>query len=146
MYEALFSFANLSVLPAWLMLAVAPGSVWTRRLVNSGAWSLLYAVAYAVLLAAIFARGEGGALSTLAAVRHAFGQPSIALLGWVHYLAFDLLAGARITEEGSEAGCSRWFMAPFLFLTLMFGPVGFLLWRGARGMRRSVRGRAPEPA
>jgi hypothetical protein len=147
MYETLFSLANALVMPAWLMIAVAPAHAWTIKLVRSGAWSLVYSLAYAVLLIMMFLAPSGGSMSSLAAVQTAFANPHFALLGWVHYLAFDLLVGVRVAEEGVEAGCSRLFMAPFLFFTLMFGPFGFIAWRIARAARRAARsGKAESPS
>jgi hypothetical protein len=135
MYETLFSVVNIVVMPAWLMLAIAPTHPMTIKLVRSGAWTLVYSLLYTALLVMMFLAPGGGSMSTLASIQQAFGTPHVALLGWVHYLAFDLLVGVRVAEEGLEAGCSRLFMAPFLFFTLMFGPFGFLAWRIARTLR-----------
>lgn len=140
MYEQLFSLANFAVMPAWLMLGIVPEHRFTRALVRSGAFSLVYALLYVVLLVTMFLAEGGGGMSTLASVQTAFAIPHFALLGWVHYLSFDLLVGVRVAEEGLERGCSRLFMAPFLFMTLMFGPAGFFFWRIARALR------APKPA
>ena len=57
------------------------------------------------------------------------------LAGWVHYLAFDLLVGTWEREEAAAIGLSRWLLLPCLGLTLMFGPVGWLLFMAMRFVR-----------
>jgi hypothetical protein len=138
MYETLFSLVNVAVMPAWVMLAVAPTHRLTLALVRSGAFSVVFSILYAALLGTMFlVVPDGGGMSTLASIQQAFAIPHVALLGWVHYIAFDLLVGVRVAEEGLELSASRLFMAPFLFFTLMFGPFGFFLWRIARAVRKS---------
>jgi Domain of unknown function (DUF4281) len=135
--EQLFAIANAAAMPAWLLLVFAPTHALTQRLVRSGAWSLAFSALYVALLVYVL-RTPGESLTSLAALQRAFSQPAPALLGWVHYLAFDLLVGVRVAEEGLATGRSRWFMAPFLFLTLMLGPSGFLAWRIARAFRKNA--------
>ncbi len=67
-----------------------------------------------------------------------FDNPWGALAGWVHYLCFDLFVGRFIMNDAPEGG---YRLAPVLFLTLMAGPVGFLLYGVARGFFRG--GAAP---
>ncbi len=54
---------------------------------------VLLAIAYAGLVLAFWSGAEGG-FDTLPNVMQLFTQPEIALAGWIHYLAFDLLIGA----------------------------------------------------
>ena len=42
-------------------------------------------------------RAEGG-FGSLADVMRLFDSPTVALAGWIHYLAFDLLVGAAIAR------------------------------------------------
>jgi hypothetical protein len=132
MYETLYTVANIAVLPAWLMLGFAPGHPVTHKLVRSGLYSLAYCVAYVALFVMLVGTGRAGSMARLADIQGAFQIPAFALLGWVHYIAFDLLAGVKVREEADVLGKSRLFMAPFLFMTLLLGPLGFLLWRTAR--------------
>lgn len=72
-----------------------------------------------------------------------FGDPGLRLLGWAHYLAFDLLIGSWEVEEARRHAISRLALRLCLLLTLMVGPVGLLAFllclRLARG-----RGLPPE--
>lgn len=125
--EILFSLANATALAAWLLLAFAPRWKFTRKLVHSGAVPLLLSVAYLILLALFFGKAEGG-FGTLAGVMKLFSSPNVVLAGWIHYLVFDLFVGAWEVNDAQTRGISHWLVVPCLFFTLMFGPVGFLLY------------------
>jgi len=56
------------------------------------------------------------------------GSPAGASIAWVHFLAFDLFVGRWIYLDSQERRVSAWLMAPVLFLTLMLGPAGLLLY------------------
>ena len=137
--ELLFTLANASVLPAWLLLAAAPRWLWTRRLVHSALYPALLGVAYAVGFFATFggaADTSGGAnLSGLAGIGAAFAQPRVLLVGWVHYLCFDLFVGAWQARDAQRHGVPHWLLVPCLFLTLMAGPLGLLLYLAIRFVR-----------
>ena len=51
----------------------------------------------------------------------------ILLAGWVHYLAFDLLVAARLTASDLERGVPQPFTWLSQVLTLVAGPIGWLL-------------------
>ena len=83
-------------------------------------------------IAAVVSGGEGGALSSgfdFDGLRAALSTPLGFLAGWTHYLAFDLFAGAWIVRESARLSVEP---RPYLFFTLMTGPIGlagFLLRR-----------------
>lgn len=70
---------------------------------------------------------------SLAGIGALFTDPRAVLIGWVHYLAFDLWVGAWEAEDGRRTGLSHWLVAPCLFLTLMLGLLAFLGLRAWRG-------------
>ncbi len=78
---------------------------------------------------------------SLAGIGALFTDPRAVLIGWIHYLAFDLWVGAWEAEEGRRLGLSHWLVAPCLFLTFMLGPLGLLAFLGLRAWR----GRAVAP-
>jgi uncharacterized membrane protein YhdT len=57
-----------------------------------------------------------------------FSNPWLLVAGWLHYLAFDLLTGTWEARDAVSRGVPRWLLVPCLFLTLMFGPTGWLLY------------------
>jgi hypothetical protein len=137
--EQLFQLANASVMPAWALLALAPRWVWTRRLVHSALYPALLGLAYALGFAAMIegsaAAGGGADMSSLAGIGAAFAEPRILLVGWLHYLCFDLFVGAWQARDAQRHGVSHWLLLPCLFLTLMAGPLGLLLYLAVRFLR-----------
>lgn len=130
-YELLYRIINLGVLPAWLLLAFAPQARVTTSLVHSGIYPLVYGLIYTVLLVWLMAFGAGAAdgnMNTAAGVAVIFSHPHGILLGWTHYLVFDLFVGAWIVRDGARQGIAHWKLFPILFCTLMFGPVGLMLY------------------
>ncbi len=65
-----------------------------------------------------------------------FQSPNLALLGWVHYLAFDLWVGTWEAEEAERLGMPHRLLFPSLLLTCAFGPLGLLLFLGAARIAR----------
>lgn len=139
--ETIFSAANGLALLGWLLLALAPRWRFTQRVVLSGAASLLLAALYLGLLIVYFGDSEGG-FGSLAEVVKMFSQPPMVLLGWVHYLAFDLFIGAWELRDARARGVPHLALLPCLGLTFMLGPVGLLLYFVLRG----VLGRPPVAA
>ena len=137
--EQFFQLANAAVMPAWALLALAPRWVWTRRLVHSALYPALLGVAYAAGFAATFqggaAAGGGADISSLAGIGAAFAEPRILLVGWLHYLCFDLFVGAWQARDAQRHGVSHWLLLPCLFLTLMAGPLGLLFYLAIRFVR-----------
>ena len=91
----------------------------------------IFAVLYIVALAIGWGEADGG-FSTLDGVASLFRHPWVLLAGWLHYLAFDLLIGTWEARDSVERGVPRWLLVPCLFLTLMFGPMGWVLYRLVR--------------
>lgn len=132
--DLLFTICNYSVLPAWVLLIVAPRWKWTDRIVHSAALPLLLAVVYATTFIAKFGEGEGD-FGSLAGVMALFTSPWGVLIGWIHYLAFDLFIGAWEARDARRIGLHHAALVPCLIFTLMLGPVGLLLYLSLRAAR-----------
>jgi len=129
-FDALFSVSGTAAMAGWLALAFTPLR-WrlTRPLALSVAAAL--ALLYTALIAVFWTQGSGD-FSSLDNVAALFEHRGLLLAGWVHYLAFDLLIGAWEREEAVRVGMPRLVLLPCLFLTFMFGPVGWLAFLAAR--------------
>lgn len=127
--EQLFSVANTLALVSWLALAALPRARWVARSLTAVWIPTLFAALYLGLIATNFASSDGG-FATLDGVATLFRQPWLLLAGWVHYLAFDLLIGTWEVSDAQERGISHWLVVPCLALTFMFGPIGWLAYRG----------------
>ena len=129
--EQVFSIVNLIATAAWVALVILPGRRWVTGIVTSTVVPLLFAIVYVGIVATTFGRTPGG-FSTLAGVATLFGNPWALLAGWIHYLAFDLLIGTWETRDAREHGLPHLLLVPCLVLTFLFGPAGWLLYRGVR--------------
>ena len=129
--EQIFSVSNLLSVLCWILLAVLPNRRWATDVVTGKAAPALFAVAYIAIVIAVFPRAEGS-FSTLAGVTELFANPWLLLAGWLHYLAFDLLIGTWEARDSIERGVPRWLLVPCLFLTLMFGPMGWVMYMVTR--------------
>ncbi|MBA3548653.1 MAG: DUF4281 domain-containing protein [Nannocystis sp.] len=129
--DLIFTVANGFALLGWLLLAFAPRWRFTHAAVVSGAMSLVLAALYSALLLRYYG-SAGGGFSSLPDIVKLFSDPAMVLLGWVHYLAFDLFIGGWELRDAQRRGVPHLLLLPCLGLTLMFGPVGLLLYFGVR--------------
>lgn len=139
-WETLFTIANGWAMLGWLALALAPRKPQVLALILYLAVFLL-CLGYAILLVMLLGgwtgveAAPGGSFTSLAGVMALFSGPAAMLLGWIHYLAFDLFVGMWIARDADQKGFGRLVQFPILFLTLMAGPVGLLIWLVVRDRR-----------
>ena len=145
MWPFLFTLTNVIAFAAWAMLAFLP----RKPMVMAGVLFFgvgLLCLAYAGMFVALFGgiadpvRVAGAAAPDLSnysipGLRSLFMSDGGIVLGWTHYLAFDLFIGQWIARDADNKGFHRLFQLPFLFLTLMAGPIGLLLWLIVRERR-----------
>lgn len=130
-FSSLFSLASTAALLGWLILALAPRRPVVFAALQYGLIGAL-ALAYAVLAFAFFFRAEGGGFGSIGEVRALFQSDPALVAGWIHYLAFDLFVGLYIARESDALRLPRLLQAMLLLATFMFGPIGLLLFYGAR--------------
>jgi hypothetical protein len=128
--DLIFGIANASALACWIGLVALPRWPVLRRAIPAVVLGGLCFL-YAALISVYFFRVEGGGFGSLAAVQRLFESAPVALAGWAHYLAFDLVVGLWIAQRSDAMGLSRWIQAPVLVATFMFGPIGLLLFAAA---------------
>jgi len=133
--DALFQIANPVALLGWLALALSPLAPRLTQMVAGLAIPLALAVLYAALILAHWSTAPGG-FGSLSQVMALFTSPPVALAGWVHYLAFDMLVGAWIARTAARESISHLLVLPCLALTFLFGPIGFLAFSTLRALSR----------
>jgi Domain of unknown function (DUF4281) len=147
--NTLFRLSSLLVLPFWALMILLPRWRWTPRIMRSPLASFAPAVLYvALVLPRLGEIWPAVSQPTLAGVAALLGTPAGSTITWVHFLAFDLFVGRWIYLDSRERRVSAWLMAPVLFLTLMLGPAGFLLYlilRSVAAMSPALA-RAPLPS
>lgn len=125
-YSILFKIANLSVIPAWALLVFLPKHRLTKAVVHSYLYPVLLGLLYTTLLVTSFG-GEGG-MDTLENLKTSFMRDEILVLGWVHYLVFDLFIGAWVSRDAIKHELNYLLVIPALVLTLFAGPVGLMAY------------------
>ncbi len=124
-----FEISNWLVVPFWLLMIFAPRCTVTHRLMTTGIPVLLPAILYAVLVVpripGLWGELFNPALPNIATL---LGTPEGAAIAWAHFLAFDLFVGRWIYQDSRLRDFSPWIMGPVLLLTLMFGPLGYLVY------------------
>ncbi len=122
-----FQILNLLALIFWIILIGFYGSKIYRLIISSGIAFILFGLVYFILLVTNFSF-DFSSFSSLEGMSSMYGNPWLILLGWVHYLAFDLLAGVWIMNDSRKGGIPKaWVIAPLIF-TFMTGPFGFLIY------------------
>jgi Domain of unknown function (DUF4281) len=137
--DQIFSIANATTMVCWILLALLPNRGWVTETVTGLIAPGLFAIGYTIIAIAVFPRASGN-FNTLAGVSLLFANPWMLLAGWLHYLAFDLLIGTWEARDSLTRGLPRWLLVPCLFLTLMFGPMGWLAYTliSRAGWRRNA--------
>ena len=130
-----FTICNTAVIPAWLLLAVAPTRAVTEKVVHSVFIPLTLAAVYIAAFALNPDTSDGGNFSSLAGVMQLFTAPYAVLAGWVHYLVFDLFVGAWEVRDARRRDIPHLLVVPCLLFTLMLGPIGFAAYLLIRGLR-----------
>ena len=132
----------LQLFPLLNLVIVGYGCIWflprwkytpTVVLLTSLVCSLLYALVLLSILWAAAPDDQPLDFSRFGAIVAAFRDPNIVFLGWVHYIAFDVLIARQILLDSLERNAS-WkqhlgLIVPSTFLTLMLGPCGFFLYQ-----------------
>jgi hypothetical protein len=127
--STLFRASNILALPFWVLMILLPRWRWTVCIMKSPFVSAAPAALYvALLLPHLGEIWTAVSHPTLGVVETLLGSPAGATIAWVHFLAFDLFVSRWIYLDSQERRVSVWIMAPVLFLTLMIGPAGFLVY------------------
>ena len=91
--DTVFTIANTSVLPMWLLMIILPKWKLTRFLVDYRVIPLLLSLVYATYIGLSMQGGTNFDFGSLESVMNLFTEKDAVLAGWVHYLAFDLVGG-----------------------------------------------------
>lgn len=131
--ETAFQYANLLVLPQWILMIVAPRWRMTQMLTQLLPIPMILGVMYLYWLFGAPASGNSTsfdfrAFSTLQGVMLLMGggQKEAALAGWIHYLAFDLVAGSYILRDGQSRNIHHGWLIPCMALCFILGPSGLV--------------------
>ncbi len=131
--ETIFSLSSVPVLPLWLLMIFAPRWGLTKRIIQSPLIIVPPALLYSILvvpqlleLLPILANPNLNSILGL------LSTPQGATIAWVHFLAFDLFVGRWVFLDNFVQQFHIVITGIILFLILMFGPLGCLLYLGLR--------------
>jgi hypothetical protein len=139
--EQAFQISSAAPLVGWAALIFFPRSKFAIEGVARTVVPAVLALAYAAIIARAFTYGPGldfSAFMTLDGIRNLSVDPWLALAGWLHYLAFDLLVGCWEVRTAREEGIPHAAVIPCLVFTFMLGPVGFVLFLAVRAFMRKT--------
>ena len=125
--DVVYSTVNTIALVAWIALSIAPYNARIQQGALGGVVVMLAAL-YAVLFIGSFNGAMMKELATLDGLMGLFSNKQALVLGWTHYLAFDLVAGIYIVRNAQTHEVSSRAIIPFLWLTFMAGPLGWLTY------------------
>ena len=114
-------------------MVILPNSSITKTVVHSYLYPVLLGGSYLFML--IYSWGGDGGMDTLQNLKISFGRDEILILGWLHYLVFDLFIGAWIARDSKAHSIHHLAVIPSLILTLFAGPVGLLSYLGIRWIK-----------
>ena len=148
-WPTLFGLTNLIAMLGWAALAFLPRRPAVLSLVLYGGVAMLCA-AYLAMFVALTAnlvdpvRVAGTPAPdmsnySIAGIRGLFMSDGGIVVGWTHYLAFDLFVGLWIARDADNKGFSRLVQLPFLAVTLLAGPIGLIGWLIVRERRARQR-------
>ena len=129
--DILFWFSSLYILPFWLMMWFAPTHERTAALMRNE-WVYLAPLAAAYTIAVlpnlldIFIQ-LGSDMPTPDIVVGLFSEREVILIGWLHYLAFDLFVGRWTWQRLVATQKPIYISMPVLVLSMMVAPLGALL-------------------
>ena len=130
--NALFHGSAIAVLPFWLAMILFPRAKWTQRMVATP-WIIVPPVACYLLLGmphvsqllAVFGQPSPESLATV------MREPWAASMFWAYAGAFDLFVGRWMFLDARARGIGPLWVSPVLFVTIFFGPLGFILYGSA---------------
>jgi hypothetical protein len=142
MYFTLFQLASLAIV-GWIPLIFAPTWKGSQRLAESAFFPMYISVLYAFGVGALLMESGPGFIvdfGSAEGVARLLARQEIAWVAWLHILAFDQVMGLLIYRENMRG---RYVPVPvqsvLLFLTLMFGPLGYLAFAAIRTARLGTR-------
>lgn len=144
-WTALFGLTNGVACIAWVLLIAAPRRPKILSAILFAGVGLLCLMYAAILVSLVGGMVDPGRVAgsapadltdySIAGIRALFMSDGGIVLGWTHYLAFDLFVGLWIARDADAKRFGRLVQLPFLLATFLVGPIGLLAWLAVRERR-----------
>lgn len=142
MSDQLFSLAGLATL-GWVLLILLPRWWVTRRMAELEIFPVYLAVLYLVgIVPLLIALGPGiiRDFGNADGVARLLAARNLALIAWIHILAFDQVVGVMIYRDNMRHRYMHVVVQSIvLVFTFLFGPVGYLAYSILRAVARRRR-------
>ena len=125
--DQIFIFASSIAFISWSLLFIYPYSTGIRQILYGGVVTC-FSLLYTGLFICYFDPESFQSFSTLSGLVSLFSNKEAVLLGWIHYLAFDMLAGLYISKDAEKNKLDPWIIRLMFFFTFVAGPLGFLVY------------------
>ena len=128
---AMFWISSILIIPFWSLMWFMPQHEFTRRFVGDIRWSVLPLLIPYVILALPNAPNIlitfASQMPTPEIVVDLFQDDEVIVLGWLHFLAFDLFIGRYVWLRMLSTKRPIYVSTPILILCTLMAPLGFLL-------------------
>mmetsp|Transcript_6135 Transcript_6135/g.14810 ORF Transcript_6135/g.14810 Transcript_6135/m.14810 type:complete len:156 (-) Transcript_6135:166-633(-) len=128
--QELLMLQNIS-LPGWLALALFPKNKSAQGFASL--ISVTAGIVFVATLGTTILEGKAAELgletfTDLNLLCEAMSKPHNMLPAWLHYVAFDLLAGVWICQDVAKRDFPHILLLPVLLFTMLLGPSGLVLY------------------
>ena len=128
---AMFWISSILIIPFWSLMWFMPQHELTRRFVGDIRWSVLPLLIPYVILALPNAPNIlitfASQMPTPEIVVDLFQDDEVIVLGWLHFLAFDLFIGRYVWLRMLSTKRPIYVSTPILILCTLMAPLGLLL-------------------
>ena len=133
--DQIFNIANMAAMLGWFLLIIVPNWRYTHKVVQGALIPILLSGLYLFLMITHFGEMNEGSFDSLDQLAILFSNKNLILLGWVHYLAFDLWIGTWEYSDARKHGIHRLILLPCQLLTFFAGPIGLILYITIRNIK-----------
>jgi hypothetical protein len=130
-FEQLFNLFNSLALLAWIPLFLPPAHKLRTWFIDFKAGPVLMAIFYVLLFISFLAMADENTPPidfSFEGIKTLFASEQGILIGWVHYLAFDMMVGIYEAEDAKKRAMPHGLLIPCLIFTFMLGPLGWLMY------------------
>lgn len=141
--EMIYHFANIGVIPLWLLIILAPKSKVTQGLINNLFIPFVMAMTYGYLaIEQIYPSDASSEMQHnpldvlknfqlylgLDQLMSLFDNTLFVLIFWIHFLTISLFLGAWIANDAIKHNLNKFIVLFPLILTYFSGPIGLFLY------------------
>ena len=132
-FENIYLWANIGVLPFWLLLIFSPKSRITQILVNSVIAPLILASAYVYVIYQSILLDESlisifNLYLDFENLYTIFATESFLLIFWLHFLSLSLFLGSWVSRDAIKYAISPTLVSICLVIIYFTGPLGLVVY------------------